>query len=185
MPTAAFTHKPVLTGELVQLRPVMAADAPGLVALARDEAGSHSASPGGAGLRDLAAAQRWYGTCGQRTDRLDLAVVERATDGFIGEAVLSNLDPYNASCTFRLALLGPYGDGHRAEAAGLVLAHAFDVAGMHRIETQTAAHENRIRAAYEAAGFVHEGTRREAIAVDGARVDLHVLAALADDRDER
>lgn len=183
MSAATFTHKPVLTGELVRLRPVMPADAPGRVALSGDVPlpgfDEHGLAPG---PNDLATAQRWYGSCAEHTDRLDLAVVECATEGFIGEAVLSDLDRANASCRFRLALLGPYGQGHRAEAARLVLAHAFDVAGIHRIETEVAACRAHAREAFEAAGFVHEGTRRKAIDLDGDRVDVHVLAALADDR---
>ncbi|GAA1215027.1 GNAT family N-acetyltransferase [Prauserella alba] len=179
----AFANKPVLTGELVQLRPALPADAPGLVALMREEALTWCPGRGAAvpALDDLAAAQHWYGSCGKRGDRVDLAVVDRGTGSFIGEAVLADLDPDNASCRLRLGLLGPYGDGHRDEAARLLLEYALDGARLHRVETQVAACHVRAREAYEAAGFVLEGTRREAVVADGERADVHILAALAGD----
>lgn len=182
MAAPAFIHKPVLTGELVQLRPVLPADAPGLVALMRDETlPVPGRGTGRCTLDDLAAAQQWYGSCGGRNDRVDLAVVDRATEAFIGEAVLADLDRDNASCRFRLELLGPYGDGHRDEAARLVLGYALDEARLRRVEAQVAACHVRAREAYESAGFVREGTRREALSVGDGHTDVHVLAVLADD----
>ncbi|MCP2253079.1 Protein N-acetyltransferase, RimJ/RimL family [Prauserella aidingensis] len=183
MAAPTFVRKPVLTGELVQLRPVLSADAPGLVALLREEALTWCPGRGASvpPLDDLAAAQRWYESCGERDDRVDLAVVDRATESFIGEAVLADLDRYNTSCRLRLGLLGPYGDGHRDEATRLLLGHALDGAELHRVETQVAACHVRAREAYEAAGFVHEGTRREAISLGDGRADVHVLAVLADE----
>ncbi|MCR3722382.1 MULTISPECIES: GNAT family N-acetyltransferase [Prauserella salsuginis group] len=184
MTAPAFAHQPVLTGELVQLRPALPDDAPGLVALMREEAltwcpGRGTGVPA---LDDLAAAQQWYASCGRRGDRVDLAVVDRATGSFIGEAVLAELDRDNASCRCRIGLLGPYGDGHRDEATRLLLGYALDEAGLHRVETQVAACHVRAREAYEAAGFVREGTRREAVVTSGGRTDVHVLAVLAGDR---
>ncbi|GAA1234477.1 GNAT family protein [Prauserella halophila] len=181
MTAATFVHKPIRSGELVQLRPALPADAPGLVALLREE--TLTWCPGrGAGvpeLDDLTAAQEWYGSCGRLGDRIDLAVVDRATGAFIGEAVLADLDRDNASCRFRLGLLGPYRDGHRHEAARLLLGYALDEAELHRVETRVAACHVRERAAYEAIGFVREVTCREAVTVDGVRTDVHVLAVLA------
>lgn len=183
MAAPAFIHKPVLTGELVQLRPALPADAPGLVALMRDEPlPAPEGSTDRPALEDLATAQQWYASCGSRDDRIDLAVVDRATESFIGEAVLADLDPANASCRFRLGLLGPYGDGHRDEAARILLEYALHGAELHRVEAQVAACHIRAREAYEAAGFVREGTRREAITTDDGRVDVHILAVVSGDR---
>ncbi len=35
------------------------------------------------------AARRWYRTRGEQTDRLDLAIVDKATGEVVGEAVLN------------------------------------------------------------------------------------------------
>jgi hypothetical protein len=39
-----------------------------------------------------------------QSDRLDLAIADRATGACRGEAVLNEWDPGNASCTFRILM---------------------------------------------------------------------------------
>lgn len=43
----------------------------------------------------------------------------------------------------------------------------------------------RARHVYEQAGFVHEGTLRDALLIDGTWVDAHVMGILADEWRER
>ena len=43
----------------------------------------------------------------------------------------------------------------------------------------------RARHVYERAGFVHEGTLRDALLIDGTWVDAHVMGILADEWRER
>ncbi|MFI6440175.1 hypothetical protein [Streptomyces sp. NPDC050759] len=64
---------------------------------------------------DEAAEERmrvWYGTRHEQADRLNLAVVERATGACVGEAVLNEWDSGNRSCNFRIALVAA-GQGRR------------------------------------------------------------------------
>jgi RimJ/RimL family protein N-acetyltransferase len=42
----------------------------------------------------------WYATRAEHDDRLDLAVVDRATGLFVGEVVLNELDPDKHRATF-------------------------------------------------------------------------------------
>lgn len=52
--------------------------------------------------------QAWYSTRNQQTDRLDLMIVDRATNRCVGEVVLNDWDAENESCNFRI-LIGPDG----------------------------------------------------------------------------
>lgn len=183
--TAVITlaEKPTLVGERVLLRPVGAADADGLLELTSDQevtrlTGSHPGRPMG---RDT--LMEWYGSRGDHAHRLDLAIIDRSTDAYVGEAVLNELDVENGSCNFRIALVGPraFGRGYGTEATRLILAHGFETVGLHRIELQVFDFNPRARRLYDNVGFVHEGTRRDALRWDGAWVDAHDMSILADE----
>jgi RimJ/RimL family protein N-acetyltransferase len=173
----SFAVKPTLTGENVILRPVAAADA---VHLGGDDpegkrlTGSH---------RTFTAAQleHWYATRANFDDRLDLAVIDRATGGYAGEVVLNDLVPENESCSFRILLVGArHRDrGIGTEATRLILAHAFETVGLHRVELEVYAFNPRARRVYEKVGFVYEGTKRDALHWDGEWVDADAMSILA------
>jgi RimJ/RimL family protein N-acetyltransferase len=176
--TFSFADKPTLTGALVTLRPVSVADVAGARELvddpqARRLTGTH-------GQFSDEQLERWYATREEHDDRLDLAIVERATDRYVGEVVLADLDPDNRSCSFRICLVGPraFGRGLGTEATRLVLGHAFDRVGLHRVDLEVYAFNPRARHVYEKVGFVGEGTKREALLWEGVWIDAHVMAML-------
>jgi RimJ/RimL family protein N-acetyltransferase len=175
----SLADKPTLTGELVLLRPVRAADAVGLAAMDAEAL----RLTGTRRTHGVEALERWCGSRAEHDDRLDLAVVERATGAWAGEVVLMDLDVDNRSCAFRIALGGAkfFGRGLGTEATRLVLAHAFDTAGLHRISLEVYAFNPRARHVYEKVGFGYEGTRRHALCWDGAWVDAYAMAILADE----
>jgi len=175
-----FAVKPTLTGALVTLRPVSAADAVGLFACDEESlrlTGSHHRADG------LAELEHWYATRASHDDRLDLSIIERASGEWAGEVVLNELNADNESCGFRILLQGPrfFGRGLGTQASRLVLGYAFDVVGVHRVELQVYDFNPRARHVYEKLGFVHEGTMREALRWEGQWVDCHLMALL--DRD--
>ncbi len=177
----SFAEKPTLVGELVLLRPVGPADVPGLLEMIEDPesmrlTGSHAEL-------DVAVAQNWYATRADHDDRIDLAVIDRASGEYVGEVVLNELDNDNRSCGFRICLIGPraFGRGFGTEATRLVLAHAFETVGVNRIELEVYAFNPRARHVYEKVGFVHEGTKRQSLRWDGEWVDTHLMGMLADD----
>jgi RimJ/RimL family protein N-acetyltransferase len=68
-------------------------------------------------------------------------------------------------------LAGPWrGTGHNAEAKLLLLAHAFDELGAHRVEFKTDALNERSQAALEAIGATREGTFRRHLVLANGRV---------------
>ena len=59
------------------------------------------------------------------------------------------------------------GKGYGTEAISLVLAHAFDTLGLHRIGVRVLSFNQRAIRAYEKCGFVVEGRERETAFVNG------------------
>ncbi|NUK22616.1 GNAT family N-acetyltransferase [Streptomyces lunaelactis] len=188
LPRTDFSVKPTLIGEEVLLRPFfLDQDAPVLRSILRDpEVGRLTGSdhgPADPEPWDEAAEERmhvWYGTRHEQSDRLDLAVVERATGSCVGEAVLNQWDSDNRSCSFRIALaVAGQGRGLGTEAVRLTVGYGFERLGLHRISLGVFAFNPRARRAYEKAGFVVEGVRRDVLLYDGAWVDDIVMSILA------
>ncbi len=173
----SFAEKPTITGERVLLRPVEPADAAGLAAI-DDEALLLTGTQGKASRKKL---RRWYASRAGHTDRLDLSIIDRASGRWAGEVVLNNLDRANRSCGFRI-LLGSAAFRDRGlgtEASRLVLAHAFEQVGVHRVELQVYAFNPRAKHVYDKLGFRYEGTRRQALRWDGQWIDSYLMAILA------
>lgn len=183
---APFAHKPTLTGELVELRPFREEDLPQLKAALDDpDVQRLTGSVHSSDAVEQQTEERlrpWYSTRNDQTDRLDLMVVDRATETCVGEVVLNDWDEGNESCGFRI-LLGPAGQGRGlgTEATRLLLDYAFEHLPLHRVELEVYAFNPRAQRAYEKAGFVVEGRRREALLFDGERVDAIVMSVLRPD----
>jgi RimJ/RimL family protein N-acetyltransferase len=187
-PRTDLSVKPTIVGQKVALRPFdVDADAPALRLVLQDpEVGRLTGPAHGPADRepwDETAERRmreWYGTRNEQPDRLDLAVVDRASGACVGEAVLNEWDSANRSCNFRIALAASgRGRGLGTEAVRLMAGHGFEQLGLHRISLSVFALNPRARRAYEKAGFLAEGVRRDVLHVDGAWVDDTVMAILA------
>jgi RimJ/RimL family protein N-acetyltransferase len=178
--TIDMRTKPTLTRGRVLLRPVSVDDVPGLLDLLADTesgrlTGTHAEF-------DEATARRWYASRGDQDDRLDLAIVERATGEYAGEVVLNDLDRDNRSCGFRIGLRPGFQDrGLGSEATRLVVDYAFQTLGLRRVSLEVYAFNPRARRVYEKAGFVYEGTRRDALLWDGEWFDAIEMAILSTD----
>ncbi|TFI20978.1 N-acetyltransferase, partial [Micrococcus endophyticus] len=69
--------------------------------------------------------------------------------------------------------------GVGTRALTLVLEHAFTTVGLHRVGLEVYDHNPRARHVYARLGFVHEGTLRQALLLDGEWIDCHVMGLLA------
>lgn len=178
--TISFALKPTLTGKQVVLRPLTVEDVPAVMATGMDPevrrlTGTHRRFTSQQ-VRD--AVTGWI----DRDDRIDMAVIDKATGDYIGEATLNELNTDNQSCNFRIALHSKHtGHGLGTEATRLMLSYAFDTVGVHRVELDVYAFNPRARRVYEKVGFVYEGTRRHALRWRGEWVDAMVMAMLVDD----
>ncbi|WP_432133116.1 GNAT family N-acetyltransferase [Streptomyces sp. bgisy154] len=174
-----FSVKPVLTGEKTVLRPFTEEDVPTMARILADpEVIRLTGSPDAAFDADRLRA--WYGSRNDRPDRLDLGIVDRASGELVGEAVLNDWDEPNRSCNFRI-LIGPGGRdrGLGTEAVRLMLGHAFEGLGLHRVSLHVQDRNPRARRAYEKAGFVAEGVVRQTVWQAGEWLDEVVMSVLA------
>jgi RimJ/RimL family protein N-acetyltransferase len=185
LPTTTFAEKPTLTGELVTLRPFVDGDLRGLREALTDAevgrlTGSVNSSEQAGQAPDEEVLRQWYGTRNEQADRLDLAVVDNSTGDAVGEVVLNEWEPANACCNFRI-LIGPAGRdrGLGTEATRLMLRHAFESLGLHRVGLEVYASNPRGLRTYDKVGFVREGVRRDALRFDGEWVDSVLMAVLA------
>lgn len=179
-----FTSKPTLNGIVVTLRPVELADVPTLRALMADPevcrlTGSvHHSTHEKPELWTPEELTTIYGDWMTAGDRIVWVILENDTGAIVGEAVLNHLDKDNLSCGFRIWISGATNRGLGTEAVRLSMGHAFGV-GLHRVELDVYAFNTRARHIYEKAGFVLEGTKRQALRYDDDWVDCHVMGLLA------
>ncbi|KYK09463.1 N-acetyltransferase [Streptomyces sp. WAC04189] len=174
----AFSVKPVLTGERTVLRPFTEADAARMGEIVGDpEVRRFTGSPGHELTPEL--LRSWYGSRSAQPDRLDLAVTDPADGEVLGEVVLHAWVPEERSCTFR-TLIGARGRGRGigTEATRLIVGYAFEELGLHRVQLDAYAFNDRALRVYEKVGFVREGVRREVERRDGVWVDEVLMAVL-------
>src|SRR4030095_11245346 len=108
------------------------------------------------------------------------AIIERESKRHIGNTALHKIDPLRRSAVFGIVIGVPscWGQGYGTEAPRLVVDYAFRRLNLHRIELEVAASHAIARRAYERVGFLTEGTRRDAMFVDGHHADALVMAIL-------
>ncbi|QIM23045.1 GNAT family N-acetyltransferase [Phycicoccus sp. HDW14] len=180
-----FSDKPTLVGELVTLRPARAEDADALDRIIREDdevavlTGSVHDSRAPVSGPPIEELREVYGRWAAADDRLVLAVLDNVDGAVVGEVVLNDWDPGNRSCGFR-TFVGARGRGRGlgTEATRLVVGHGLGPMGMHRIHLEVYDTNPRARHVYEKVGFVHEGTGRDALLLDGRWVDVHFMAVL-------
>jgi RimJ/RimL family protein N-acetyltransferase len=124
--------------------------------------------------------RQWYRTRASQPDRLDPAIVEKATGRCVGEVVLNKWDPDNDSCNFRI-LAGPVGQGRGlgTEATRLLVGYGFEMLLLHRISLEVYTFNPRARHVYEKVGFRVEGTLRESLRYEDQWIDATVMSVLA------
>ena len=173
-----FATKPTLRGAVVTLVPVTVEHFPDLMSMLTDpEIGRLTGSRGD---MDQDVVENWYATRADQPDRLDLAIIDNSTGACVGEAVLNEWDRDNQSCNFRIALIPTaLGRGFGTEATRLIVGYGFEKLDLHRISLEVYDFNPRAKRAYEKAGFVEEGRRRDALLWDGEWIDAIVMSILA------
>lgn len=183
MADASWLDKPTLSTDRVLLRPFVPDDAdamscvlddPELLRLTGSVTSTEEAELGHVPDDPF---RQWYATRSAQPDRLDLAIVDRATGRLVGEVVLNEWDAAASSCNLRI-LVGAEGRdrGLGTDAVRLVTAYGLDVLGLHRITLSVFAFNPRARRVYEKVGFRHVETVPGDLVFDGRPVDSHVMA---------
>lgn len=106
-------------------------------------------------------------------DALAYAIEQLPDNRLIGFTTFSALDPENMSVLFHITIGEPdaWNRGLGTEATRLMLGHAFDGLGLHRVGLSVFAFNGRAIRAYEKAGFRVEGRLRDAVLREGRHCD--------------
>lgn len=109
-----------------------------------------------------------------------LIIEDQETEAPIGQILLTGISHVHRNCEFsiRIGETEYRGKGLGTEALHLMIDHAWNDLGLHRVELSVFADNNPARRAYEKAGFVIEGVKREAAFVDGAWRDVVIMSQL-------
>jgi ribosomal-protein-alanine N-acetyltransferase len=109
--------------------------------------------------------ERWY----QRHSSSTRCWVVEVDGRCVGNARLDQLDEANRSARYAAGLFDPtlWGRGHGTELTRLILRHAFEDMGLHRVDLVVLEYNRRAVACYMKCGFVQEGVLRESAFVAG------------------
>ena len=116
-------------------------------------------------------------------DALAYCICELPTWRLIGFTTYSALDGDNGSVMFHITIgeRDAWGRGMGTEATRLMLGHAFERLGLHRVGLTVFSYNVRAIRAYQKAGFTIEGRLREAIMRDGRYFDEVQMGILAEE----
>jgi RimJ/RimL family protein N-acetyltransferase len=170
----------ILVGKRVRLRGVRDDD---LSVLARWEMDpgrlamlSHRVAP----PSEAAAKERIAKWSANDNDRLGFAI-ETLDDPsmLVGHVGLRGIHPKDRCATLGIALGREYiGRGYGSDAVRVIVDYAFRELGLHRLELGVAPFNPAGIRAYEKAGFVEEGRRRESVLHDGRWHDEVLMSIL-------
>lgn len=172
-------EQPVLHGETIFLRPIVADDAEAIFAqFGHPEVDRLT---GTTETFTLPQVRAFYARVGADPDRVDYAIVPKASpDQIVGEAVLNEIDWRNRSANFRIVIFDPahFGKGYGSQATRLLVRHGFEALKLHRIELEVYDFNPRAQRVYEKVGFKTEGVRRDVLLWEGAYHSAVVMSML-------
>ena len=113
-------------------------------------------------------------------DAASFSVIELGSGDLAGEAILWGIDTHNRAGHLGLALRPAFrGRGLGQDVLHVLCRFGFGIRGLHRLQLETISENVGMVRAAERAGFVHEGTLREAVWVDGAFAGVCVFGRVA------
>ena len=173
---------PVLSGPVVDLRPITVDDAMAMFLSLSDEESNRLT--GTQQTFTLAEVEAHCERIAAADDRHDFAITRPGDPTYLGEVVLMDIDAQSASAGFRIALAREslFGQGLGTAATQRVVDFGFDDIGLHRIELEVYSFNDRARHVYEALGFQVEGVKRDALWQGGGFHDAVLMSILASDR---
>lgn len=126
------------------------------------------------------AQREWYERAAKSDGDFSFAIRTLDDDALIGNCGLYGISHKNGSAEFGIVIgeKGYWGRGFGTDATRVLLRFAFWELNLHRVELEVFAFNERAIRAYEKAGFVREGARREATFREGRYHDVLVMSIL-------
>ncbi len=116
------------------------------------------------------------------TDSAVFSVVERATGGLAGEAVVWSFDLHNRSAHLGISLRPAFrGRGFGVDVVRILCRYGFQLRGLHRLQLETLGDNHAMMAVAEKAGFTREGMTRGSSWVNGRFCDDVIFGLLAEE----
>jgi RimJ/RimL family protein N-acetyltransferase len=114
-------------------------------------------------------------------DYIPLAICLWEADRAIGVTALHRVDLVSGAAVFSICLADreEWGKGYAREATDAMIAYAFDILNLHRLQLHVWTGNEAALRTYKKAGFALEGTLREAMTHRGVRCDFHVMGLLS------
>jgi RimJ/RimL family protein N-acetyltransferase len=111
-----------------------------------------------------------------------IGTTRNGTAAPIGDAGLYAIDWIDRQAEFGISIdPAHWNQGYGREVTGQMLRYAFDELNLHRVELRVIGNNFRGIKAYQACGFVHEGTKRQAAFLDGRWEDVLLMAVLREE----
>lgn len=172
-------------GELVRLAPLRREDIPTYARWFRDYEVQRFLMPGVLIPITDEAETAWYDRASKDEANYHFAVRTLSDDRLLGNCGLFGLEEKNRVATFGIVIgeKDCWGQGYGSDATRLILGFGFLELNLNRIQLEVYHYNHRAIRAYEKVGFVHEGTRRQALYREGSYHDVHVMAILRADWD--
>jgi [ribosomal protein S5]-alanine N-acetyltransferase len=133
---------------------------------------------------DLMAHQQWWDGLGKDPTKIVFAIRKTTDPTIIGYVQITGINGVHRSAELgiRIGAEQNRGQGFGKEALGLAIDFCWNHLNLNRVQLVVFKHNARAIAAYNAVGFRKEGLLRKAAFIDGAWVDLILMAALRPSR---
>lgn len=173
---------PVLTGLGVTLRDLRQSDAPSLLNLLTTEEVTRFISPPPTTVEGFERFIAWANAQRAAGEYICFAVVPQGGETAVGIVQVRQLSRGFESGEWGFAIGQAFwGTGLFVEAAQMVMAFAFDVVGVRRLEARAAVANGRGNGALRKLGASREGILRESFSCGGRRVDQALWSILDED----
>lgn len=188
-----FSNKPVLEGEKVILRPFQGEDWREMLAILdepelRRLTGSvideeEAVMP--TSEEEAEKIKVWYQTRNEKTDRLDLAVMDKERNEIAGEVVFNEYDETTGNVNFRVLMRqSSCNKGFGTEAIAMFIKYGMEELKFHKISLEVYSFNPRAEKVYQKTGFVLEGIKREDFCYNSEYIDTKVYGMLQEDYDK-
>lgn len=169
---------PVKHGEKVVLGPLLPADGPLLFRWMNDPA--IAASNGTWRPTDGMDFGAWFQNVGKDPSRVTFALRPPGQARLVGYLSIMAIHPVFRSAEMGITIGAPEDRGHGMgrEAVALGLDYCWNDLALERVGLRIYGDNPAALGCYQAAGFVLEGVQRQAVFLNGRRVDVTLLGAL-------
>lgn len=172
-----------IESDKVRLRPLEIADADEFHAWASDSDVTQFSLSSYAYPQSKSDIVRWLTDINSSAKTISLGICCRESGRLIGYAGIASISSVNR-CGEYFILIGDkdyWGRGLGTEVTKLITHYGFASLGLHRIELTAFSVNPAAIKAYEKAGYVHEGTKRESGFRNGQFLDKVLMAAICHD----